>query len=179
MADHVKAVHAWVDENVMRYETPTTVRLSEFRITDDKGIRGSFEVALDGKPVCMRSDDGDEAGGGLVPVRCSLAYEGNGQPVWRLPMFCSPLGAPASFGAVDLTPETCLAIDRLLASVLPSIKPLGLDRASGEMVTYMSHSDAMRIVDRARFDACVQRITADGFFVEGVLDGVASAVQSP
>ena len=47
------------------------------------------------------------------------------------PLYGSPLGAPATYGAIDLPLAIEKAINRGLASVIPRLKPYGIDRAAG------------------------------------------------
>ena len=145
--EHIQAVNKWLDDNVLVCETPTAVDISDFQLRPDS-FSGSFQVALDGVKL---SD------------RFSFGLGGNGKPDLFFPMFHSPLGAPASYAAVELTSETALAIKRLLESALPKMKALGYNRATGEMVFRTTHSDSARIVDKAAYEECMKQISQKEF----------------
>jgi len=145
--DHLQAVQKWLRDNVLAYETPTAVEVSDFQLGAN-GFSGSFQVTLDGKKL---------------PVPFSFGLGDNGKPALHFPMFCSPLGAPASYEAVELTDETTLAIERLLRFILPKMKPLGYDRETGELIVLTTHSTLDRIVNRAEYDECMRRVSGKEF----------------
>ena len=147
--DRVAQVLAWVRENTRVYETPSTVTLFNFEF-DHSDYSGTFCVLLD---VDHYVED------------YSFFAESDGWPRWCPPMFHSPLGAPASYPAVRLTPETERAIDRALRSVLPRLRALGLDPETGEEITNITHNVLDRVVDHHAYRDAVRKITASGFYV--------------
>lgn len=118
ITEHVKQVSRWLDENVMSYPTPRAVTLSDFEV-DWGEMCGWFCLTMDGR---------------RVPDRFRLSLAQNGWMQFHPPMFCSPLGAPASYSAVDLTDETKMVIGEALKSVFPRLKPMGLDVATGRLI---------------------------------------------
>lgn len=145
---HLAEVAAWLDENVRVLPTPREVTLSAFEI-DWNTLAGSFAVALD-----------DET----LPDRFRFDMEITGWLKFRTPMFHSPLGAPASYAAYELTSETRNAIEEALRGVLPRLHGCGLVRATGQHITQSTPLDA-RIVDRAEFAAAKARASRAGFEV--------------
>ncbi len=63
-------------------------------------------------------------------------------------MFHSPLGVPASFAAVSLAGRTEAAIDAALNFLIPRLRPCGLDRETGELITGATPMQD-RVIDRA------------------------------
>ena len=145
--EHVKKVQEWLEENVESFPTPGTVTLSAFQIDADR-YSGSFFVSLDGNKI---------------PDRFRFGLGSNGKPELFFPMFHSPLGAPASYAAVELTYKTETAIKNLLTEILPKMKPLGLNRGTGEMVLATTHSDSDRIVNKEEYDLIMARISKSDF----------------
>ena len=78
-------------------------------------------------------------------------------------MFCSPLGAPASYPAVELTDETRSEIQVALESVLPRMKALGVDRDTGEAVYLTTHTDSDRITSAEIHKAAMKALSQEGF----------------
>jgi hypothetical protein len=54
------------------------------------------------------------------------------------PMFHSPLGAPASFAAIELSPRVEAAVLAGLRALVPPLKPFGTDTETGEEITMAS-----------------------------------------
>lgn len=146
--EHIEQVRQWLEENVEVYPTPDRVTLSEFKVDWDR-LEGSFQVSLDG----TRLED-----------RFRFSVGSNGKPEVFLPMFHSPLGAPASYAAVELTSETSKAILAGLHRAIPHVEAYGLDRRTGRMVgngTPISE----RIIDGVAFEQMKGHIEAGGFTV--------------
>ena len=147
--DHIKQVQQWLDKNVKVFATPDSVTLSAFRVESGR-YSGSFDVCLDGV---------------RVPERFRFGLGSNGKPEVYFPMFHSPLGAPASYAAVELTGETGKAIKDVLTSTLPKMKPLGLNPETGELVLHTTHSESDRILDMAHYTGTMERISHKDFSV--------------
>lgn len=143
---HIEEVSRWLDENVCSYPTPRAVTLSDFEI-DWEQMSGRFYVSLDG----MRIED---------PFRLSL--EQNGWVQFHQPMFTSPLGAPATYRAVDLTTDTLETLTRALRSIFPRLKPMGIDKDSGAFIGQRT-AIADRVVDQRMFDVAISKVDALGF----------------
>jgi len=102
LKEHLKAVSEWLDENVVEYPEPEKVKLFNFKRTPnnyDSWDERAFQVALDDTII---EDD--------------IRFEANGAKNIRLywPMFHSPLGAPCSYRAIEVTKDTVRAIEHAL-----------------------------------------------------------------
>lgn len=148
--EHLEEVSQWLGENVASYPTPRAVTLSDFEI-DWKQMSGRFYVSLDGQ----RIED---------PFRLSLGQ--NGWVQFHPPMFTSPLGAPASYRAIELTDDTYAAITSALRSIFPRMKPMGMDAATGALISQRTPIGE-RIVDRGMFNDLQLKLelAAEGFCV--------------
>lgn len=118
LKDHLGQVLDWLDTNVIKHPTPSIVALSDFDINWG-GMSGYFSLSLDDL---------------VVPAVFSLSLGQNGWMQHHPPMFCSPLGAPASYGAIDLTDQTNATISKALKLIFPRLRPLGLDSESGKLI---------------------------------------------
>lgn len=145
--DHVQAVWRWLDEHVLVFDTPRQITLFDLQ-ADPANYRGTFRLQLDDTALdATRLDD---------PFTFSLGQ--NGKPCWGPPMFWSPLGAPASYSAVTLTEPTQQAIQQLLERLLPHMRPLGLNRESGILLTYGASLED-RMLDALHYDRCFAELT--------------------
>lgn len=145
---HLKQVSRWLDENVASYPTPRAITLSDFEV-DWEQMSGRFYVSLDGQ----RIED---------PFRLSL--EQNGWVQFHPPMFTSPLGAPASYRAVELSEETAEILTKALRSIIPRLKPMGVDMLTGEFIGQGTPIQN-RVADQGEFDVARSRIDAAGFSI--------------
>ena len=142
----MKEVARWLDANVVSYPTPKTITLSEFAVNWED-LSGSFVLAPDGHRIEER-------------FRFSIAQ--NGWVQYHPPMFISPLGAPASYGAVDLTDDTAKSITMALRSIFPRLKPMGLDATTGLIIGRRTPL-VERINDQEVFDLACEQISRGGF----------------
>jgi hypothetical protein len=140
-------VFAWLDKNVPRYPTPQSVHLRNFEI-DWKSLKGSFEIILDDTPLSERF---------------SMSLEITGWMRFWMPMIHSPLGAPASYGAIDLTSETCDAIEKGLKQLLPRLYGVGLHPLTGAWVD--ADPVVSRIPDQAAFGSARMKIESPDFSI--------------
>lgn len=109
----------------MVFDTPHQLIVFDIQ-GDPLKYEGSFRLQLDDVVLdATRVED---------PFTFSLSQ--NGKPSWHSPMFYSPLGAPASYSAVTLSDDTEHAIQQLLERLLPTMRPLGLNRETGILLTY-------------------------------------------
>lgn len=146
VTEHIKEVSRWLDENVATYPTPRAIALSGFEV-DWEQMAGCFYLSLDDQRI-------------PEPFRISLAQ--NGWMQFTPPMFTSPLGAPASYAVVELTEETSTAITKVLHSIFPRLKPMGLDQETGELIGQRTPvSD--RIKDQEELNKGRQMISRVGF----------------
>jgi hypothetical protein len=112
---HLEAVGAWLDENTVTVPEPNTVTLYDFKVDWSKWS-GSFRIRFDDV---------------LHEDRFQFSDDGTGKVRLSLPMFVSPLGAPASYPAVEISERTREAILQALGSTLPKITPHGRNRKTG------------------------------------------------
>ena len=112
----------WLEENIVKIPEPQKVTLYNFEI-DWSDWSGVFRVKFDDFEV------EDTFGFGM---------EVTGYPKFSLPIFGSPLGVPASFGAIEMTPNTGKAINEGLRKTFPRFKPLGINRKTGIEIVYYS-----------------------------------------
>lgn len=117
--EHMAEVEAWLDENVIQYPTPAKVTLSDFQL-DWQSVCGSFVLAF------------DEV---LVSDRFKLSLGDNGRLKFWMPMFISPLEAPASYAAVEFTDDTRNAINDGLSLLIPKFAGFGLHPLTREFVS--------------------------------------------
>lgn len=148
IAKHIEEVSRWLGENVVSYPTPRAVTLSDFEI-DWEQISGRFYVSLDGQRIDH-------------PFRLSL--EQNGWVQFHPPIFTSPLGAPASYRAVELTVETAKSLTNALRSIIPRLKPMGVDMLTGVFIGQGTPVQN-RVADQGEFDIARSRIDAAGFSI--------------
>lgn len=151
--DHIKAVAAWLDENVETPSTPRVLTIHDIQINRLDEPRGSFTARLDGTEF----------------PGCTFMTQQNGHFGFCPPMYCSPLGAPASYAAVEFTADTIQAMLNALHSVVPPVKSLGIDREDGGLITmHTPFEDRIRDVEAHSMGmATLQReglsIVATGF----------------
>ncbi len=145
LSDRVAKVRAWLNENVLVPELPRTVTVSDIEF-DWKKMSGTFVVALDGN----RIEDHFRVWIGIT-----------GKPQFCPPMFVSPLGAPASYAAVDLDQETDKAIQVALEQVFPKVRAFGWHKDIDLVIDAMTPF-TVRIHDQADFDAKRQAIESGG-----------------
>lgn len=152
IAEHLKEVARWLDENVESYPTPKAITMSDFSVNWAE-MSGSFVLTLDDHRIKER-------------FRFSLAQ--NGWVQYHLPMFTSPLGAPASYGAADLTDETARSLTKALMSIFPRLKPMGVDAVTGVLIGQRT-SIADRVLGRGIFDAVISKVSAMGFSLTAIV----------
>lgn len=139
---HIDQVNQWLDENVQSYPTPKQVTLHSFQVNWDQ-LSGSFKLCLDENEL---SD--------VLTFR----VDQSGKTDFYLPKFHSPLGAPASYPAIELTQSTSKAILSGLHKTVPRVMGLGINRQTGEEITYQSPIEE-RILNKNEFEIAKARIS--------------------
>ena len=117
---HIEEVRQWLKENVQVFPEPDKVTLSEFLVNWEE-FAGEFRVAFDSV---------------VLSEKLRFDLDPSGKATFYLPMFHSPLGAPASYGAIDISEKTHAAILKGLRQTIPRIKGAGIDRDTGVEITY-------------------------------------------
>ncbi len=116
---HIQAVQAWLEKNVRVYPTPSRISLRQIQL-DFNTLRGEALLfvgdALPGEALTLRMGD-------------------DGWLTFTPPLFHSPLGAPATYGAIELTDKTKQAVAAAvqgLTSALDQFLSADIDRFIGE-----------------------------------------------
>lgn len=143
-SSHVQAVRDWLEDNVQVYPVPAAVTLRAFDIDWDC-LTGEFSILLDQV---------------AVPERIRFALDITGRPTIFMPMFHSPLGAPASYCAIELSLETHAAIQAGLERTLPKMRAYGRNPITGQTID-SSTPFVHRIVDILEYEAISTMITSD------------------
>lgn len=137
---HLEAVRAWLDENTVTIPEPDTVTLCDFRV-DWSEWSGSFRIKFDD---AFHKD------------RFRFSEDGTGKVRFSLPMFVSPLGAPASYPAIEISERTRKAIHQALDSTFPKITPHGRNRETGiETTIFTPVSDRLTSEELKRVKSLV------------------------
>lgn len=148
LAEHFVQVSAWLSENVVSYPTPAAVTLSDIQM-NWRDLSGSFLLSLDAMEL---------------PDRFVFSLDGTGWLKFFMPMFTSPLGAPASYAAIKFTEETRVAMEEGLRILMPKLAGFGLHRVTGEWV-HQSTQWQMRVIDTTAFEQARQRIETGGYSI--------------
>lgn len=117
---HIEEVRHWLEKNVQVFTEPKEVTLFEFSINWDE-FSGEFRVAFDSV---------------ILSEKLRFGLEASGKTTFYLPMFHSPLGAPASYAAIEVSEKTHAAILKGLRQTIPRLKGAGIDRDTGNEITY-------------------------------------------
>lgn len=146
--EHIEAVRQWLEKNVRVYPTPASITLCHIALHPER-FSGTATLLI-----------GDEQLGEDL----SLRMDETGWLTCSLPMFHSPLGAPASYGAIEITEPAQRALSAAVRSLLPRLLPLGLHPVSKEWIT-TSTPLRQRVLDQAEFDAALERVAQADFRV--------------
>lgn len=146
--EHIQQVRQWLEENVQLYFTPKKVTLHSFEVDWDE-LSGSFRVLL---------DDND------LPHRFSFEIDTSGKAEFFLPMFHSPLGAPASYGAINLSESTSKAILEGLREAIPKVRGCGRNRETGLEITNCTPIND-RVIDHEEFDLAKKRVESPNYII--------------
>ena len=146
--EHIERVFQWLEENVKKYPTPKKVTLTSFEVEWSK-LRGSFRLLLNDQEV---------------PKKFTFGITQSGTPEFYPPIFHSPLGAPASYRAVELTESTSDAIRRALRRTIPRVMAFGIDRGTGKEIFSQTPMQD-RILDKEEFERTRARVSEPGYSI--------------
>jgi hypothetical protein len=146
--EHLQEVRQWLRENVRNPDTPNEIEISDVRF-DWSRMSGSFTLSLDGSPVLDRF---------------SVWVEITGRVTFAPPMFVSPLGAPASYAAVNLTQRTEEGILQALQEIFPKVRPYGWHKDI-DLIIDATTPFQRRILDQADFDAKKSKLERESITV--------------
>lgn len=153
-ATRLELVRVWLEDNVFCPPTPKEITIYDINF-DWENLSGTFRLSLDNLSIAQPFD-----------VSIDIA----GQVKYVPPMFFSPLGAPASYAAVDLDSPTTAATERALKLIFPRIRGYGLYESLG-LEIYGDSPLEDRIIDLERFETQRVLIRTPGFrHTERVLD---------
>jgi len=144
--EHIQAVKEWLQKNVRVYPTPSTITLRQIRL-DRKELRGEALLLI---------------GDALPGEELALWMNESGRLTFSPPLFNSPLGAPATYGAIELSKNTEQAVAAAVQGLLPRLLPFGINPKTKEWVT-TSTPHHERIADTSEFNAAFDRITSADF----------------
>ena len=115
LKSHIEEVFDWLEKNVTYYDAHQSITLFDFEINWNE-MSGSFRMKFDNE-FCLD--------------RGNFYLSNNGKLDFSLPMFHSPLGAPASYPAINIKQSTEHLIADILNTNMPRFKPLGIDKETG------------------------------------------------
>ncbi len=141
LESHIHAVNEWLKANIRVYPEPTHITLRQVQL-NPKTLSGSALLLL-----------GNEITGESLSLRMSET----GWLTFSVPLFHSPLGAPASYAAIELTTNTQSAVNAAVRSLLPRLMPLGINPKTKEWVTTSTPLQA-RISDASELMSALDRI---------------------
>jgi len=118
---HLEQVKDWLEENVEVYPEPKKITLSNF-VVDWSDFSGEFDASFDSTALTS-------------PLRLSLDQQ-SGKMKFSVPIFHSPLGAPASYGAISFIGKTESVIIKALQDTFPRLRPAGVNRETGIETPY-------------------------------------------
>jgi hypothetical protein len=143
---HIRAVNEWLEANVRVYPEPTQIILRQIQM-DPVTLKGSALLFLG-------NDDQSES--------LELQMAENGWLTFCIPLFHSPLGAPASYGAIKMTNDTEGAVSAAVRSLLPRLMPFGINPKTKKWITTSTPLQE-RILDKGELMAALDRIGQPDF----------------
>ena len=141
-------IQEWLDANVVTHNQPKNISLSGFEI-DWNDLSGSFDLAFDET---------------VLSERIKFSLESNGRMKFWMPMFHSPLGAPASYAAFEMSDSTKDAIDSALYEAFSSFRPMGWNKDIDVIIT-SSTPMLERVFDQARFSEIKKVVGSKGYSI--------------
>jgi len=136
-------VQNWLAENVRVVTHANELTLCDFTY-NPKNDSGEFAIRVDGE---------------LLDGRWRFWLDGaDGWPTVGPPMFTSPLGAPASYTAIELSGELNAAMRAKMREIFPRIAPFGRNRKTGAEFTNLNSRVADRIIDHEAYQNTVAQI---------------------
>ena len=133
-ATRLELVRVWLEENVFCPPTPKEITIHRIEFDWDR-LSGTFRLALDNCEIAEPFE-----------VHIDIA----GRVKYLPPMFYSPLGAPASYAAVELDEITATAVTRALERVFPRLRGYGIYPDLG-LEIYGDNPLEDRIIDQVQF----------------------------
>jgi|GEM_PF-517704 hypothetical protein len=137
---HVREVQEWLDTHVQDFPEAKRVKLYDFFVDWDR-FSGDFRLAIDDV---------------IVASKITFGLDASGKARFYYPMFGSVLGAPASFAAINLTPNTEKAILKGLQETIPPVMGAGINRETGQSISY--HTPPNERIDPQHLLQAINRI---------------------
>ena len=138
---HLEAVRQWLSDNVVKIDDAAAIAVVDITY-DPQTFRGCFVITADGVLL-----DGE--------WRFWLG-DADGHTHISPPMFISPLGAPASYEAVEISDEQFASVLAQIRAVFPRIAPLG------KRFTFLNSTVADRIIDWQAYEDTIARLPLPG-----------------
>ena len=133
-ATRLELVRVWLEDNVFYPPTPKEITVHSIKFDWDR-LSGTFRLALDNCEIAEPFE-----------VHIDIA----GRVKYLPPMFYSPLGAPASYAAVELDEVTATAVTRALERAFPRLRGYGIYPDLG-LEIYGDNPLGDRIIDPQQF----------------------------
>jgi hypothetical protein len=108
----------WLKENILKISRPNKLVLHNFKV-DLRAFSGSFMVDVDGE---------------TLNATFSLYLGSDGKVHFGEPMFHSPMGVPASYAAIEVDPDTRLAIANSICNLFPKFRAYGFHKDLNRMI---------------------------------------------
>jgi len=118
-------------------------------------IQGSFNI-LFGEFKCGR--------------RINFSFGESGKVSMGMPMFHSPLGAPCSYGAVDISDAERKCVNHALNYIFPRIKPYGVCRETGKHIQ-LGTPVINRMIDSTEFIHAQEKVMSSNYAVTVKING--------
>ena len=144
--EKIKELQTWLDENVIIPPEPKSILINQIKV-DWREFSGSFCLTLDSVPM---------------EERFKFRVEIDGKYRISPPFYHSPLGVPATYAQIELSDESNARIEGLLNDFFPKMKPLGLDKLSGEMI-YGNTPIKDRVINIDEINAKMRNISEPDF----------------
>jgi len=153
---HLQEIEAWLDKNVEKHPPCSEITLLNFELEVlRQEIQGSFAL-LFGEFKCGH--------------RIRFSFGENGKVSMGMPMFHSPLGAPCSYGAIEVSHAEEKAVNHVLNYIFPRIKPYGICRETGDEIR-LGTAVEDRMIDGIGFINAKEKVLSPNYAVTVKTDG--------
>jgi len=146
--ERIELVKKWLDENVLVFKKVTLLELHAITFSLDV-YQGSLVAYINDERVNFTFGAND----------CDGKIKVNG------PIFVSPLGAPASYSAINLPNEYTKLIEKNLRECFPNLRPYGKNRETGIETDGLTPI-SQRIIDRDKVMKSIEAISKNDFFIK-------------
>jgi len=153
---HIQEIRSWLKKNVEVHPVSQEITLYDFELeVPRQEIQGSFNL-LFGEFKCGR--------------RINFSFGENGKASMGMPMFHSPLGAPCSYSAIDISHTEEKAINHALNYIFPRLKSYGLDHKTGSHIE-LGTPVINRMIDSTEFIHAKEKVLSSNYAITIKIDG--------